>query len=132
MAQVETIGDVIDKTGSIEYFWKLVDPENRYSYSTAIKEWYRLSHKEQQKLYLYILYRKWRGIPIYGTPYDIITYCHPAPFNWNQHSLGQTLIAERKAIIAKYQGSYGTYTRDEARLYDMTDKQWFKCQIQNH
>jgi len=130
MAQVETIGDVIDKKGSIEHIWRLIDPNNRYPYSTAIKEWYRLSLVEQRKLYLYFLYRKWRGIEVYGTPYDIITGCHPAPFNWNQHSLGRTLIAERKAIIAKYNGAFGTYTRDEAKLYDMIDKKWFQSQLQ--
>lgn len=126
MAQVETIGDVMAKQGSIEHFWRLIDPQNRYPYSIAIKEWYRLSLTEQRRLYLFFLYRKWRGIPVYGTPYDIITGCHPAPFDWNQHSLGKSLIAQRKAIIAKYNGAYGTYTRDEATLYGMTDKQWFQ------
>ncbi len=122
---METLSDVIDKKGSIASFWKLVDPENKYPYSSAIKEWYALSLKDQRKLYLYLLYRKWRGIDIYGEPYYIIRNCHPVPFNWNEHALGATLIAERKAIIAKYNGAYGTYTRDEATLYDMTDKRWF-------
>ena len=125
MAQVETIGDVLDKQRTIVHIWQLIDPENRYPYSTAIKEWYRLSLNEQRKLYLYLLYRKWRGIAPYGTPYDIITGCHPAPFNWNQHPLGKTLIAEGKAVIAKYNGSHGTYTSDEARLYEMSDIQRF-------
>lgn len=125
MAQMESIGDVLGKKGSIKHIWRLIDPDNHFPYSTAIKEWYRLSLVEQRKLYLYFLYRKWRGIPVYGSPYDIITGCHPAPFNWNQHSLGQTLIAEHKAVIAKYNGSYGTYTRDEAKLYDMTDPKPF-------
>ena len=66
---METIADAIDKRGSIEAFWKLVDPENKYSYSTAIKEWYALSLTDQRKLYLYLLYRKWRGSDIYGEPY---------------------------------------------------------------
>lgn len=123
---METLGDAINKKGSIEHFWKLVDPENRYPYSSAIDEWYRLTLVEQQKLYLYLLYRKWRGLDIYGEPYCIIKNCHPVPFNWNQHSLGNTLIQERKAIIAKYNGSFGTYTRDEARLYEMTEKQWYR------
>ena len=129
MAQVETIGDVIDKKGSIEYIWQLIDPENHYSYNTAIKEWYRLSLVEQRRLYLYILYRKWRGIPVYGTPYDIISGCHPAPFDWNGLALGDALIKEKKAIIANYKGHHGTYTRDEAKLYNMTDKKWFQCQL---
>ena len=121
MAQVETIGDVFDKKGSIVHIWRLIDPDNHYSYSTAIKEWYRLSLVEQRKLYLYLLYRKWRGIPVYGTPYDIITGCHPAPFNWDGRLLIDKLLKEGKIVSAKYKGSYGLYTRDEARVWQMTD-----------
>ena len=123
MAQVETIGDVFDKKGSIEHIWRLIDPDNHYSYSTAIKEWYRLSLVEQRKLYLYLLYRKWRGIPVYGTPYDIITGCHPAPFNWDGRLLIDKLLKEGKIVSAKYKGSYGLYTRDEARVWQMEDVQ---------
>ena len=118
---METIGNVIDKKGSIEAFWKLVDPENKYSYSTAIKEWYNLTLTEQRKLYLYLLYRKWRGIDIYGEPYYIIKNCHPVPFNWNGYNGINRLAKEGKLVIAKYNGSYGTYTRDEAKIYEMTD-----------
>ena len=123
MAQVETIGDVFDKKGSIVHIWRLIDPDNHYSYSTAIKEWYRLSLVEQRKLYLYLLYRKWRGIPVYGTPYDIITGCHPAPFNWDGRLLIDKLLKEGKIVSAKYKGSYGLYTRDEARVWQMEDVQ---------
>ncbi len=123
MAQVETIGDVIDKKGSIEHIWRLIDPDNHYPYSTAIKEWYRLSLNEQRKLYIYLLYRKWRGIPVYGTPYDIITGCHPAPFNWDGRLLIDKLLKEGKIVSAKYKGSYGLYTRDEARVWQMEDVQ---------
>lgn len=123
MAQVETIGDVFDKKGSIEHIWRLIDPDNHYSYSTAIKEWYRLSLVEQRKLYLYLLYRKWRGIPVYGTPYDIITGCLPAPFNWDGRLLIDKLLKEGKIVSAKFNGSYGLYTRDEARVWQMEDVQ---------
>ena len=123
MAQVETIGDVFDKKGSIVHIWRLIDPDNHYSYSTAIKEWYRLSLVEQRKLYLYLLYRKWRGIPVYGTPYDIITGCHPAPFNWDGRLLIDKLLKEGKIVSAKYKGSYGLYTLDEARVWQMEDVQ---------
>ena len=126
---METIYDVIDKkmSKSLLKFMKLIDPECHFGFTAElINAWNALTLVEQRKLYLFFLYRKWRGIGIYGEPYYIITGCHPAPFNWNQHSLGQTLIAERKAIIAKYNGSFGTYTRDEAKLYNMTDKQWFR------
>lgn len=129
---METLTEVIDKrmSNSLVDFKKLVDPERKYEIDLEMsKAWSRLTLTEQRRLYLYLLYRKWRGIDIYGDPYTIIRYCHPVPFNWNQHALGKSLIAERKAIIAKYNGSFGTYTRDEATLYNMTDKQWFQCQI---
>ena len=126
---METLGDAINKKmgKSLLCFLKLVDPEKKFEINaTLIEAWNRLTLVEQQKLYLYLLYRKWRGLDIYGEPYYIIRNCHPVPFNWNQHSLGSTLIQERKVIIAKYNGSFGTYTRDEARLYEMTEKQWYR------
>ena len=126
---METLGDAINKKmgKSLLCFLKLVDPEKKFEMNaTLIEAWNRLTLVDQQKLYLYLLYRKWRGLDIYGEPYYIIKNCHPVPFNWNQHSLGSTLIQEQKAIIAKYNGSFGTYTRDEARLYEMTEKQWYR------
>lgn len=118
---MEAIANVIDKKGSIEKFWKLVDPENHYSYNTAIKEWYLLTITEQRKLYLYLLYRKWRGIDIYGEPYYVIKNCHPVPFNWNGVPGVDTLLKQGKLVIAKHNGSYGTYTLDEARVWQMDD-----------
>ena len=118
---METLSDVIDKKGSIEHIWKLIDPENHYSYSTAVKEWYRLTLIEQRRLYLYCLYRKWRGEGFYGTPYEIVKNCHPYPTNWNGKALINRLIKETKMVTAFYNGAYGTYTLDEARVWDMTD-----------
>ena len=128
MAQPQSIGDAISSRGSIEAFWKLVDPENKYPYNSAIEEWYRLSLTEQRKLYLYLLYRKWRGLDIYGEPYFVIKNCHPVPFNWNGQSGIDELIKSNRVVIARYKGSYGTYTYDEARLYEMTDIQPFTKQ----
>ena len=128
---MESLGDVIQKkmSKSLLQFMKLVDPQRNFGFTDELIEaWNRLTLVEQRRLYLYLLYRKWRHIEIYGEPYYIITKCHPVPFDWNQHPLGKSLIAENKAIIAKYNGSFGTYTRDEATLYGMTDKQWFQCQ----
>ena len=118
---METISDVLDKKGSIKYLWEIIDPENKYPYSTAIKEWYRLTLDDQRRLYLYLLYRKWRGEGFYGTPYEIITNCHPYPTNWNGRPLVNRLMKENKVVIAKYNGSYGTFTLDEARVWQMTD-----------
>ena len=118
---METISDVLDKKGSIKYLWEIIDPENKYPYSTAIKEWYRLSLEDQRRLYLYLLYRKWRGEGFYGTPYEIITNCHPYPTNWNGRPLVNRLMKENRMVSAKFNGSYGTFTLDEARVWQMTD-----------
>ena len=124
MAQAETIDDVLSKKGNISDVWKIIDPENKYAYSTAINAWYRLSLTDQRRLYLYLLYRKWRGEGFYGTPYEIISYCHPYPTNWDgRGQLLDSLLKEGKIVSAKFNGSYGLYTRDEARVWQMEDVQ---------
>jgi hypothetical protein len=121
---METIDDVLVKrySKSLVAFMKLVDPERKFSFEKALRDaWDNLSLIEQQRLYLYLLYRKWRGLDIYGEPYYIITNCHPAPFNWNGVAGINTLMKQNKLVIAKHNGSYGTYTRDEAKVWLMTD-----------
>ena len=131
MAQPESIDDVMAKKckKSLLAFMKLVDPKCTFGFDEPLIEaWNKLSLIDQRKLYLYLLYRKWRGIDIYEEPYYIIKNCHPVPFNWNGHPGVSELIKTNRAVIAKYQGSFGTYTWDEARVYQMTDIQSFKNQ----
>lgn len=122
---MESVSDVLDKkfSKSLLFFLKLVDPERNFEFETRlVQAWNELTLKEQRKLYLYLLYRKWRGVDNYGEPFYIIKNCHPVPFNWNGMSMINTLIkSSTKMVIAKYKGSFGTYTRDEAILYEMTD-----------
>lgn len=122
---METITDAIDKRfgKSLVAFLKLVDPERKYRIDENLgKTWDRLSLDEQRKLYLYLLYRRWRGLDIYGEPYYIIMNCHPVPYDWNGSQRCAELIAERKVQIAKHNGSYGWYTKDEIRLYGLEVK----------
>ena len=101
---MESIDDVIQKkmSKSLLSFMKLVDPERKFGFeSPLIEAWNSLSLIEQQRLYLYLLYRKWRGLDIYGEPYYIITNCHPAPFNWNGVAGINTLMKQNKLVIAK-------------------------------
>ena len=124
MAQ-ENITDAIDKrfSKSLVAFKKLVDPERKYEIDLETsKAWSRLSLDEQRKLYLFVLYRKWRGLDFYGEPYYIIMNCHPVPYDWNGSQRCAELIAERKVQIAKHNGSYGWYTKDEIRLYGLEVK----------
>ena len=121
---METLGDVIQKkmSKSLLSFMILVDPEKKYGFDKPLIEtWNALTLEDQRKMYLYLLYRKWRGEGFYGTPYDIITNCHPYPTNWNGRPLINRLIKENKMVRAYYNGSYGIYTLDEARVWQMTD-----------
>ena len=121
---MEPIDDILNKRygSSLVKLMKLVDPQKTFSIDKQLGDtWDRLSLTEQRKLYLYLLYRKWRGIDIYGEPYYVIKNCHPVPFNWNGQPGINELIKSNKVVIAKYNGAFGTYTRDEARVYEMTD-----------
>ncbi len=121
---METLSDAIDKklSKSLFLFKGLVDPKNTFRFDTQlVSTWNRLTLEEQRRLYLYCLYKKWRGEGFYGTPYDIVKNCHPYPTNWNGRPLINRLIKETPMVRAKYDGSYGIYTRDEARVWSMTD-----------
>ena len=121
---METLDDVIQKkmSKSLLSFKKLVDPEKKHGFDTPLIEaWNALTLQEQRRLYLYCLYRKWRGEGFYNTPFDIITNCHPYPYNWNGKPMINRLIKESKMVSAKFDGAYGTYTRDEANVWEMTD-----------
>ena len=122
---METISDVIAKTEhkSLYAFMGVIDPEHKIEWSRyLIETWNRLSLTNQRKLYLYCLYRKWRGEPFYGTPYEIICNCHPYPTNWNGRPMINSLIkSSTKMVRAKFDGSYGIYTLDEARVWQMTE-----------
>ena len=124
MVQPENIDDVMSKRmgKSLLYLLKLIDPERKYGFDTSLIEaWNRLPLQDQRRLYLYLLYRKWRGEGFYGTPYEIVKNCHPYPTDWNGRPLADRLMRESKMVSAKYQGTFGIYTADEARVWQMTD-----------
>lgn len=127
MPQTQTIDEVISKkiNRSLLYFMKLVDPERKYKFDNPlIDAWYKLSLTEQRRLYLYLLYRKWQGDEIYNSPYEIILYCKPYPTNWNgRNGVNRLIKSTTKMVIAQFNGSFGTYTLDEAKVWGMTVKQ---------
>lgn len=121
---MESLQDILTKrmSKSLISFLKLVDPEHRYKVTLEMgNTWNRLTLIDQRKLYLYLLYRKWRGIEIFGDPVFIMCNCHPVPFNWNGVAGIDSLLESNKLVIAKYNGSFGSYTKDEVKLYEMTD-----------
>ena len=122
---METLSDAIDKklSKSLFHFKGLVDPENKHGFDTPlIDAWNRLTLEEQRRLYLYCLYRKWRGEGFYGTPYDIIANCRPYPTNWNGRPFINRLMKDGTRLVrARHNGDLGTFTLDEARVWQMTD-----------
>ena len=120
---METIDDILEKrqNKSLIDFMKMIDPERKFRIDLKLGDkWDTLSLTEQRRLYLYCLYRKWRGEGFYNSPYEIISYCHPYPTDWNGTRLLDILIKEGKIVSAQFNGSHGLYTRDEARVWQMT------------
>ena len=121
---METITEVVEKrmSNSLVLFMKLVDPDKIYKIDLELsKAWSRLTLVQQRRLYLYLLYRKWRGEGLYNTPYDIVKNCRPYPTNWNGRPLINRLMKETPMVRAKHNGEYGIYTRDEATVWGMTE-----------
>lgn len=126
---METLNDIITKrfSKSLVCLLKVVDPERKYKVDAVLANaWDRLSLDDQRRLYLYLLYRKWRGEGFYGTPYEIVTNCHPYPTNWNGKAMIERLMKESKLVHAKYNGTNGIFTADEARVWEMTDVRPFE------
>ena len=126
---METLNDIITKrfSKSLVCLLKVVDPERKYKVDAVLANaWDRLSLDDQRRLYLYLLYRKWRGEGFYGTPYEIVTNCHPYPTNRNGKAMIERLMKESKLVHAKYNGTNGIFTADEARVWEMTDVRPFE------
>ena len=119
---METIDNVITKRygKTLVKFLKKIDPERKFSITIELAEaWDRLTLDDQRKLCLYLLYKRWRG-ELYGTPYEMVTCCHPYPTNWNGRPYINRLFKDgTKLVSAHYNGACGIYTLDEARLYEM-------------
>jgi hypothetical protein len=122
---MESLSDVVDKkfSKSLLHFLKLVDPDRKFGFDTHLVEaWNALTLTEQRRMYLYLLYKKWRGEPFYGTPYEIVKNCHPYPTNWNgRHLINRLMKDGTRLVSAWYNGECGIYTVDEAKLWQMTN-----------
>ena len=121
---METVNDVLTKrfSGSLVHMMKVIDPNRQFRIDETLgKAWDALPLVEQRRLYLYLLYRKWRGERFYGTPYEIVKNCHPYPTNWNGLAMINRLMKENQMVSARHNGEYGIYTLDEARVWEMSE-----------
>lgn len=108
---------------NFDYVWDLLSPSGEYiSRKDACRGlWNALSLTRQRQIYWHLREAKKRGEKIDENPYFAINNCNPQPTNWNGRQGINELMKTEKMVIAKYQGSYGTYTAGMAKLFEMTD-----------
>ena len=104
---------------SFDCIWELLDPSYEYaSRKTACQNlWNSFTLQKQRQLYWFIREQKRRGQKIEENPFFAINNTSPHPTNYNGHALDK----DTQYVIAKYHGHYDTFTRAEAKLFEMTD-----------
>lgn len=107
---------------TFDHVWALVgSPAYADRESACRNYWNTLTLATQRRIYYTLREQKRRGEYVKENPLFAIQDCHPKPTNWNGRDGINDLIKSTKMVIAKYQGSYGTYTAGEAKLFEMTD-----------
>ncbi len=108
---------------TFDCIWRLLSPSGEYvSRKDACRAlWGALSVTKQRQIYWYLREAKKRGEQLDENPYFAINNCNPQPVNWNGRNGINDQMKTQKMVIAKYNGSYGTYTAGVARLFEMTD-----------
>lgn len=103
--------------------WNLLAPSPSFNncWEAFRDYWHRQSLARQRQLYWYFREAKKRGEYIKENPLFAIQDCNPKPTNWNGREGINNMMKTEKMVIAKYQGSYGTYTAGIAKLFEMTD-----------
>ena len=108
---------------TFECIWRLLSPSGEYvSRKDACRAlWGALSVTKQRQIYWFLREQKRHGEFIKENPLFAIQDCNPQPVNWNGRPGINAQMKTQKMVIAKYQGSYGTYTAGVAQLFEMTD-----------
>ena len=121
---METLSQVINKRDTFNDFLALI-PEIPAEFKDRIGAaralWNTMTITRQRQIYYEVRKMLREGEKINPNPYFLINDCHPQPTNWNGRPGINSLIKSKKMVIAKYNGSWGSYTLDEAKLYEMTD-----------
>lgn len=103
--------------------WDLLapSPEFKNCWPAFREYWHRQTLARQRQIYYTLREQKKRGEYIKSNPLFAIQDCNPQPTNWNGRQGINEMMKTAKMVIAKYNGSYGTYTAFEAWLFEMTD-----------
>ena len=98
-----------------------IDPKYADRVAATRSLWNSLTLQRQRQIYYTLLKQKERGEKIEENPYFAVNNCQPCPINWNGRTGINEMMKSEKMVIAKYQGTYGTYTAFEAKLFELTD-----------
>lgn len=105
------------------HMWELLSPSPCFE---NVKEsfrnyWNSLTLARQRQIYYTLREQKKRGEYIKENPLFAIQDCNPQPTNWNGREGINRMMKTDKMVIARYRDSYGTYTLQEANIFEMTD-----------
>lgn len=103
--------------------WNLLSPSPAFNncWDSFRAYWKTLTAARQRQIYWFLREQKRHGEFIKENPLFAIQDCNPQPVNWNGRNGINDQMKTQKMVIAKYNGSYGTYTAGVARLFEMTD-----------
>ena len=103
--------------------WELLSPDPSFNNvkESFLAYWRTLTLAKQHQIYYTLREQKKNRIPIKEHPLYAIQDCQPRPTNWNGKEGINEMMKTTKMVIAKYAGSYGTYTRQEATIFEMTN-----------
>ena len=103
--------------------WNLLSPSPAFNncWNSFRAYWNTLTAARQRQIYWFLREQKRHGEFIKENPLFAIQDCNPQPVNWNGRNGINDQMKTQKMVIAKYNGSYGTYTAGVARLFEMTD-----------
>lgn len=118
----ESLNDALSKRRSFAHMWALlnVKPQYRGLYDLCMREWNKLSYRQQQQKYWYIREKLRKGEVVHDNPLYALTYIIPRPTNWNGKQGIDDMLRTTPMVTAFYNGSFGTYTRLEATIFEMT------------
>lgn len=111
---------------SFDYMWELLKPppEQQNTKEACRAFWNALTLQRQRLIYYYIRKQVREGIRLRNIPLFVLQDCSPVPTNYNHSNLP---LPDEELCIAKYEGIFGIFTKQEATLFGMQDIKPFRC-----
>ena len=121
----EPLDHLLKKRDSFRHAWALLNPDSQrfgHLYNQCMQEWNRKTYREQQQWYVFVDSKIKRGEIVHDNPLYAIIYIHPHPYDWNKKSGIEYMFKHFKMDSAFFNGHYGVYTKQEADIYEMTNR----------